>query len=89
MSFSRRLSSLVRSIRVASCLALRACENSSVRGRYLPLGWNPGLYGADERRGADERGEGNKGGDVTGEGEGQEAGGGCGGTNEEADGGGG
>jgi hypothetical protein len=78
MSFSRRLSSLVRSMRVASCLALRACENSSVRGRYLPLGWNPGLYGADERRGAAGRGEADRGGDAMGEGD-------DGGANDEAD----
>lgn len=83
MSFSRRLSSLVRSTRVASCLALRACENSSVRGRYLPLGWNPGLYGADERRGAVGRGEADRGGDVMGEGDDTDEGGG---TNDEADG---
>ena len=69
MSFSRRLSSLVRSTRAASCLALRACANSSVRGRYTPLGWNPGLYGAGERMWPDGRGELDKGGDVMGEGE--------------------
>ena len=69
MSFSRRRSSFVRLIRVASCFALRASENSSVRSRQTPLGWNPGLYGADERGGVAERGEVDTGGDVTGEGE--------------------
>ena len=28
---------------------MRAATNSSVRGRYTPRGWKPGLYGAGER----------------------------------------
>ena len=41
-------------MREASCLSLRACVNSSVRRPITPLGWNPGLYGAGERRGEGE-----------------------------------
>jgi hypothetical protein len=60
-----------------------------VRGRYLPLGWSPGLCSADERRVADGMMKADKVGCCGGRGglDDTEAGGGCGGTNEDADGG--
>lgn len=43
INFSSRRSSRVRSIRSTSKWVLRASTSSSVRGRYTPFGWKPGL----------------------------------------------